>query len=194
MNTTQTNSYSIAQSLFVKDMETTVDEKEQLPQNQYITSVLVPALVAGLLLNPMYDIPTNAIPDYSIYSHYTQTGQQNEINFEKNITDIINTYQNYPTDWDGYDGIPPSAETVNDTLAFIEKLPFGVSDPRPGISGDGEISLFWDTDDFYIDIGFLGDEKYTLYARDSQAIEYFKDEIDLKDPLPDAFLNLVYMS
>ena len=82
---------------------------------------------------------------------------------------------------------------MRDTIEFIEKLPFGVFELRPGLSGDGEVSLFWEDDDVYIDIGFLGDGKYTFYARDSQEIEYFKDEIDLKGPLPDALLNLIYI-
>ena len=42
-------------------------------------------------------------------------------------------------------------------------------------------------------ICFLGDVKYTFYARDSQTIEYFKDDIYLKNPLPEALLNLIYI-
>ncbi len=190
MATTLTTSYSLSQSLFDKDIETTT-EKAQRPQNQHLTSVVVPALVASLLVTPMYDIPTNATPDYSIYPHYTQTGQQNEIEFEKNITDKISAYQFYPIDWDGYEGIPASSDTVKDTLEFLEKLPFGVTEPRAGLSGDGEISLFWESDEIYIDIGFLGDGNFTFYARDGQGIEYFKDEIGLDEPLPDALLHLI---
>lgn len=190
MGTTLTNSYSVSGMWLNDTIESTVTEKEQLPQNQGLSSLV---LIAGLLIYPIHDIPTYATQNYSIYSHYTQTGQQNEIDFEEGITDLIKSYQYYPANWDGYDGIPPSSDTVNNALSFIEKLPFNAKEPRPGVSGDGEISLFWENDDIFVDIGFSGDGKYTFYARDNQAIEYFKDEIDLKDPLPEALLNLIYI-
>ncbi len=188
MATTQSNSYSISPMSFNDTTGSTVTKKEELSQYPNLSSVM---LIAGLLINPITDIPTYATQSYSIYSHYAQTGQQNEIDFEEGITDLINSYKNYPANWDGYDGIPPLSETVNNTLEFIEKLPFNAKEPRPGVSGDGEISLFWESDDIFVDIGFLGDEKYTFYARDDQAIEYFKDDLDLKDPIPEALLNLI---
>jgi len=190
MATTLTNSYLVSGGSFGNYTESTVTGKEQLSQKPSLSSAI---LIAGLLINPVTDIPTYATQSYSIYSHYAQTGQQNEIDFEEGITDLIESYRNYPTNWDGYDGIPPLSETVNNTLEFIEKLPFNAREPRPGVSGDGEISLFWESDDIFVDIGFLGDGKYTFYARDSQAIEYFKDDIELKDPIPEALLNLIYI-
>jgi len=151
---------------------------------------IVSALAAGLL--PANNVPTNATPNYSIYNYYAETGQQHAVNFTNNITHLITAYQNYPNNWDGYEGVPASPETVKDTLIFIEKLPFGATQPRPGLSGDGEVSLFWENDDFYIDIGFLGDGKYTFYARDHQQVEYLKDDVDLNASLPNELLNLIY--
>lgn len=193
MGTTLTNTYSISPSLSDESTESTAPADEQSKQVQSLNGLLVPAILAGFLIHPIANIPTNAIPDYSIGSYYGQIGQQNEIDFEESINEIIGSYQGYHANWDGYNGIPPSADTVNDALSFLAKLPFGVIEPRPGLSGDGEISLFWEYDDVFVDIGFIGDSKYTLYARDRQSIEYFKDEIDLKDALPEALLNLIYM-
>ena len=192
--TTQTNTFSLLQASYDNVTESTLDIKEQLLQNKGVNSVIIPALFTGLLLSPLPNIPTNAIPSYTINTHYAQTGQQNEIDFERSNTDIVNSYKSYPLNWDGYDGIPPSAETISNALLFIEKLPYGVIEPRPGVSGDGEVRLFWENDDIYIDIGFLGDGTYVFYARDSQGIEYFKDSIDLHSPLPDALLNLIYIN
>lgn len=191
MDTTLPNNYSLSQTLVKDKTESTVPEKEQFPLNQGLSSVVYFAFIAQLIISPMYDIPTNALPDYSIYSHYAQTNQQNEIEFEKGITDVIIAYQSYPANWDGYDGISPSSDTINNTLLFLEKLPLGVAEPRPGLSGDGEVSLFWEKDDVFVDIGFSGDGKYSFYAQDSQDIEYLKDNIDLNDPLPDALINLI---
>ncbi len=194
MATTLTNTYSLSQELYSSITESTVDTKEQLIQNKGLNSVIIPAIFAGLLITPLPDIPTNATPSYTINTRVAKTGQQNEISFGRSNADIVNSYKNYPLNWDGYDGIAPSTETINDTLSFIEKLPYGIIEPRPGVSGDGEVSLFWENDDIYIDIGFLGDGTYVLYARDSQGIEYFKDSIDLNSPLPTALLNLIYIS
>ena len=194
MATTQTNTYTLSQASYGNITGSTVDIKEQFLQNKGLNSVIIPVIVAGLLLTPLPNIPTNATPSFTINTHYAQTGQQNEIDFGRSNADIVNSYQSYPLNWDGYDGIPPSDETISDALSFIEKLPYGVIEPRPGVSGDGEVSLFWENDDIYIDIGFLGDGTYVLYARDSQDIEYFKDSIDLHSPLPAALLNLIYIN
>lgn len=194
MATTLTNTYSLSQGLYDGITESTVDTKKQLLQNKGLNSAIIPAIFAGLLITPLPDIPTNATPSYTINTYVAKTGQQNEISFGRSNADIISTYSTYPLNWDGYDGIAPSSETISDALSFIEKLPYGVVEPRPGVSGDGEISLFWENDDIYIDIGFLGDGTYVLYARDSQDIEYFKDSIDLHSPLPTALLNLIYIN
>jgi len=194
MATTLTNTYSLSQELYDDITESTVDTKEQLLQNKGLNSVIIPAIFAGLLITPLPNIPTNTTPSYTINTYAAKTGQQNEISFGRSNADIVSSYKTYPLNWDGYDGIAPSTETINDALSFIEKLPYGVIEPRPGVSGDGEISLFWENDDIYIDIGFLGDGTYVLYARDSQDIEYFKDSIDLNSKLPTALLNLIYIN
>lgn len=187
MATTQANGYSLTDTFHNDVTESTV------VKNSGINSAIIPVVLAGLLVTPLPYIPTNATQSYTINTHYAKTGQQNEIGFERSIADIVNSYKSYPFNWDGYDGIAPSAETINDALSFIDKLPYGVIEPRPGVSGDGEISLFWENDDIYIDIGFTGDGTYVLYARDNEGIEYFKDSINLNSPLPTALLNLIYI-
>lgn len=194
MATTLTNTYSLSQGLYDGITESTVDTKKQFLQNKGLNSTIIPAIFAGFLITPLPDIPTNATPSYTINTYVAKTGQQNETSFGRSNVDIVNSYKSYPLNWDGYDGIAPSTETINDTLSFIEKLPYGVIEPRPGVSGDGEISLFWEGDDIYIDIGFTGDGTYILYARDNEGIEYFKDSIDLNSPLPTALLNLIYIN
>ena len=197
MATTLTNNHSLshatyeyAAGLTVSDELPVTDEFTVVKKNG-IYSIIAPVVLAGLLVTPLPNIPTNTTQSYTINTHYAKTGQLNVIDFERSNTDIINSYQSYPLNWDGYDGIPPSAETISDVLSFIEKLPYGVIEPRPGVSGDGEVSLFWENDEIYIDIGFLGDGTYVFYARDSQDIEYFNDSIDLHKPLPTALLNLI---
>jgi len=186
----------LANDLFVADglidtAKSTVAAESTVAKRNGIYSIIVPVVLAGLLVTPVTAVPTNASQNYTINTHYVKTGQLNVIDFERSNTDIVNSYQSYPLNWDGYDGIPPSAETISDVLSFLEKLPYGVIEPRPGVSGDGEVSLFWENDGIYIDIGFLGDGAYVLYARDSQDIEYFNDSIDLHKPLPAALLNLI---
>jgi hypothetical protein len=188
MATTHANGYSLTDTFHNDVTESTV------VKNSGINSAIIPAVLAGLLVTPLPNIPTNSTPSYTINTRVAKTGQQNEISFGRSNADIVNSYKNYPLNWDGYDGIAPSSETINNTLTFLEKLPYGVIEPRPGVSGDGEISLFWENDDIYIDIGFTGDGTYVLYARDNEGIEYFKDSIDLNSPLPTALLNLIYIN
>ena len=177
MVTTQRNSSAI-QEPFDENIESTIiTDKKRYEDNKY--------LFMNVLRTP------NAIPNYTNKKYYIPTGQQNEIDYEKDVTEKINEFKFYEVNWDGYEGIAASSETVNDAIKFINKLPSNTTVPRPGLSGDGEISLFWEDNGVYIDIGFFGDGKYTLYAKDSQEIEYLRDDIDLSDPLPDALLNLI---
>lgn len=194
MATTQTASYLIADEFKSVDTDSTAEKIELQKKNQYFNTTMVPVLMAaGLVLSHPIDIPTNATPDFSIASHQNQIGFISETDFEKNIINKIESFRRYPKNWDGYNGIAAPADAVNDALLFLEKLPFGVSEPRPGLSGDGEIGLFWETDEVFVDIGFVGNGKYTFYAKDEEGVEYIMDEADISNVLPETLLKLIHV-
>ncbi|MDQ1339564.1 MAG: hypothetical protein QG567_716, partial [Campylobacterota bacterium] len=55
-------------------------------------------------------------------------------------------------DWDGYGGITPSYATVKSAMTLLEQIrSFSLKAPKTMISGEGDISLYWQVDDLYIE-------------------------------------------
>jgi len=38
------------------------------------------------------------------------------------LSETINSYKNYEYNWDGYDGVPASKQTIDDALFFISLI------------------------------------------------------------------------
>lgn len=93
--------------------------------------------------------------------------------------------------WDGYKGVSPSIQAQNNVQTFLDELPNNFVKPRIGVSGDGEVGLFWEQDQIYIDIGFMGDDKYSFYARDADGAEYFGDDILVSSSIDPKLLRLI---
>jgi hypothetical protein len=91
--------------------------------------------------------------------------------------------------WDGYDGVPPTEGTIAKAITLVSNLPFDLEPPRIGISGDGEISLFWERPNLYIDFGIRDDLGCSFYARKGD-IEDFGDDLDV-EVLPLRLRNLI---
>ena len=109
----------------------------------------------------------------------------------KNLNYSIRNYGAYEDNWDGYKGIPAKEETIKDAINFLKFLPRDAALPFSGLSGDGEINLFWDRGGIYIDIGFIGDKKFSYYTRDEKGKEIFGDNILILTTLPSSLINLI---
>lgn len=81
----------------------------------------------------------------------------------------IEQFANLPDNWDGYGGIPPSEGIIANAIQFLALIPTDIPPTRIGISGDGEISFFWETDRLYADFGIVDDidNTYTYLIKDS---------------------------
>lgn len=68
--------------------------------------------------------------------------------------------------WDGSaDDLTPSRESVFQASTYIEKLPHFLPLPEASVAADGEIILFWKDDDFYLDVGFRGNDNIVYFGR-----------------------------
>lgn len=92
--------------------------------------------------------------------------------------------------WDGYGGTPPSRSTLSDAIALIKKLPTGTLPSRVGASGDGEISLIWETDTLFADFGVIGDGKYCFFIN-REGNKLYGDDCDLTDELPELAVDAI---
>jgi hypothetical protein len=59
------------------------------------------------------------------------------------------------------------------------------------VSGEGDISLFWDRDDIYIEIGFDNEDKYSFLIKKLNDLSYGKDDCILSDTLDNVLLTFL---
>jgi len=93
----------------------------------------------------------------------------------------IISYLALAPDWDGYGGVPPSNQAVGDALMWLQRLPVDCAQPKPMLSGSGEVGLYWDRNGFYCDIGFLGDGTLSYHAEAADGSSLGKDNVDLDE-------------
>jgi len=155
-------------------------------QNFLIASTLAVALT------PTFGINTPSIPTY------VSTAPSELINFvfradtnKQKLFFSLRSYRSFENDWDGYGGQIPSDQTIEDSIKFIKLLPTNVLLPYAGLSGDGEISLFWDKNKIFIDIGFRGNGQYSYYARLANGKEYFGSNLQLSSDLPSDLISIL---
>lgn len=109
------------------------------------------------------------------------------------LVGTLNGYGNLPEDWDGYGGVPPMSETVSDASNVVSLLPREVPLPKPMLSGNGNIGLYWKTDDLYLDIEFEGDGTFSYYAEKAGVEPLFDDMISVAtDKLPEELEQLLF--
>jgi len=102
----------------------------------------------------------------------------------------IRDFLKLENDWDGFGGVSPSQQTVNDVIVFIDKLPTnGIPPAKLMLASDGIIGLYWDNKNNYIDICFFGDGTFWYYARDDKNHEIGADNISLKTDIPKELLD-----
>lgn len=70
-----------------------------------------------------------------------------------------------------------------DALAFLERVPQYLPAPKAAEAEDGLITLFWETPNFYADIEFRGDERFSVFTRNRTS---GRDEVLDDAPLTEA--------
>jgi len=104
---------------------------------------------------------------------------------------LINSYEQLPNDWDGYNGIAPERSTIKATIAFLNVLMHqSIQTPKSMLSGSGEISLYWDTEDTYIEIGFEDGAHYTYFV-DKDGEGFGEDDYPLSESVPTSLLKII---
>jgi hypothetical protein len=86
------------------------------------------------------------------------------------LIDTLLGYASLDAAWDGsYDDKIPSTEAVFQASTYIEKLPHFLPLPEASVASDGEIILFWKDGDFYLDVGFRGNENIVYFGQTADA-------------------------
>jgi hypothetical protein len=101
------------------------------------------------------------------------------------LTATLHSYAQLPNDWDGYGGYPASWRAIADTEEFLKKLANETHLPRPMLSGDGTVGLFWEKKDIYVSLDFMGDGVYTFLI-DRDGDYQGQDDVPVSGLLPDS--------
>lgn len=104
---------------------------------------------------------------------------------------LINSYEQLPNNWDGYNGIAPERSTIKSTIAFLNVLMHqSITTPKTMLSGSGEISLYWDSEDTYIEIGFEDEAHYTYFI-DKNGEGFGEDDYPVSKSVPNSLLKIL---
>ncbi|RJF98993.1 hypothetical protein D3871_11095 [Noviherbaspirillum saxi] len=81
--------------------------------------------------------------------------------------------------WDGADSVVPASQDIEAALDFVLSMPPVLPLPKAMLSASGELGLYWDDNDIYIDIAFEPEGKISIYSKiRSTGKEKFYDSID----------------
>jgi hypothetical protein len=88
-----------------------------------------------------------------------EIAEKNE--FESVKADLL-SYLDLEDGWDGYGGSKPNPDVIASSIELLHQVNnFGLVLPKTMVSGSGEVSLYWDVADFYVEIGFKEKDRYT---------------------------------
>jgi hypothetical protein len=80
--------------------------------------------------------------------------------------------------WDGYEGAVPQTEAIAgaiDLANAISKKGFNL--PKPMLSSDGEVGLYWDQDGYFVDAGFHESRLFSYFAKGEKIGSIGEDDI-----------------
>jgi len=96
------------------------------------------------------------------------------------LLERIASWKTLQAGWDGEQSEAPINSAINLASLFIDTLPRDVSLPKAMLSSSGEIGLYWDTSDIYIDLEFDSDTTFSAYVRNRHTgYESFVDNLSL---------------
>lgn len=74
-------------------------------------------------------------------------------------------YSRLEADWDGYDALPASADSLRDARIFIDHRPAGLRLPYPGLETNGEVGFMWEYGNVCVGVNLEGDGTFYFFAQ-----------------------------
>lgn len=100
--------------------------------------------------------------------------------FEKTEGELL-SYYDLEEDWDGYQGVTPQEDHIRFAIDYLDFIRLqGLRSPKPMLSGDGEVSLYWNSDVVHIEISFE-DDKLISYLVSSADKVVGEDDVTVCD-------------
>ena len=86
------------------------------------------------------------------------------------VLEELAEFARYGRGWDGPGSVSPSSATLAAACKFVRDLSAWATVPEVSLASDGEISVYWNTEDSYVDISFQRSGRVSIYARISGRI------------------------
>lgn len=86
-------------------------------------------------------------------------------------------YSTLKAGWDGPDSLPPSVLSMETALHLIDVLPARLPLPRPMLSFNGELGLYWDLHGGYAELSFETGGQISFFSRDATGLEHFEENL-----------------
>lgn len=101
------------------------------------------------------------------------------------------SYQDLPVGWDGEGSIPAKPEHIAAASSLLEAIPAGIPLPKPMLSPDGELGLYWKSDRWFADAVIEDANHFSLFVRSLEEgnHEVFVDSINIGADTSDAIKN-----
>lgn len=77
----------------------------------------------------------------------------------------IASFRELAPNWDGHESIAPKPETVDAILQALAQLPIDMPLPKPLLSNDGEIGVYWTSGNAFADLTIDAQGEMSLYVR-----------------------------
>ena len=132
-----------------------------------------------------------AAPTTINYSQLHRHALAAEVSDRSKLLDKIRSFSSYVDNWDGYGGHAASTQAVANATAIVRLIPSNLPLPRAGLSGDGAISLFWESEGIFIDLGFYGNDAMTYYAEVDFKGKFFGEDVPVGAGIPAEVHNIL---
>lgn len=71
-------------------------------------------------------------------------------------------------DWDGEGAVLPSTQSMKEAVSFVRLLDDEIMPPEPMLLASGHAALYWNANNLYADIEFLGDARISYFIKRSE--------------------------
>jgi hypothetical protein len=152
------------------------------PQTEHPRWIVIPSINEDIQGHTKQALFSNFCHESSTSSVLYEPATRVEFDARGKLLDRIAKWKTLQAGWDDEQSEAPTHGAINLATLFINALPRDVSLPKAMLSSSGEIGLYWDTSDIYIDLEFSSDTTFSAYFRDRHTgVERFVDNLSMSD-------------
>lgn len=135
-----------------------------------------PAVGLALSLALAFAMPIPPIqesPDVSIRTSVHEGAAQGSLIATKSVLEArwdrlrnrVAAFKGFQPEWNGQVGVAPKPEHVDAILRALVQLPLDLRIPKPLLSDDGEIGVYWSSGNSFADLTIDAEGEMSLYLR-----------------------------